>query len=159
MSNPTQREIIDMTRKLVSDFSDLMEVYLIKMNIPLRPSFSLEGLTSWKGGLTFEDVIKIASTLLNKKSYPEGLKTRIRKKEIVTAREVVCRIGAEMGYTHENMGKSLVLNHCSVTHCCRVWESLTSTRDEYMMLWDTKIRTAISDYYIENYGKDFSKTE
>lgn len=153
-----QKEIIELTEKLICDFSDLMRVYLSKMNISAVPSFKLKPTTDWKNPISLNEIVSLVNTSIEDiDKYPEGLRTKCRSRYIVTRRYVVAYITREMRYPVEVIGAALNINHSTVIHGYSMVPTLLKNKDPDMTEAYNSILSLISAYYKEKYGEDLPK--
>lgn len=157
MEKLTQREMIEITGKLVEDFSHLMREYLIKMGIPLKPEFQLVPLQKWEKMMTLDELVRVINSEIGSNlRYPKGVRTKKRDRYLVMRRQMGCYLARSMGYTYYDMASAFGINHATAIHGNRVAEELIETKDyEFCNVYRTILKH-VNIYYAEKYGKDIS---
>lgn len=153
----TKKEAIDLTDKLIADFSDLIREYLNKMDVPVVPVFRLKPTTNWEKPLSLEDMASIVDVNIDRRVYPEGIRTKSRKRYLVMKRQIICYIARVMNYPVETIGKVLNVNHATVSHAWVDVPILLKAKDPELTKTYEEILTEFNIHYNQKYGEDFPK--
>ena len=156
MSKLNNEEVLVITNKLVSDFSDLLNSYLIHMGINMVTKVTLKPInTTWTKALTLKELVEIADMEIGKtKSFPKGIKTKSRVHYIVIRRQVIGFLATELRVTYTEIGKVLNITRTTVLHGNKMIENAIETKDEKIMTVFSKLTKLANEYYNKQHGED-----
>jgi hypothetical protein len=79
---------------------------------------------------TLDELEYIGNSVLNEPiKYPQGIRTRTRKREVLIIRQAISKIAADMGYTFQAIGYFFGYSHCTILHSKKTINNLISTKN------------------------------
>lgn len=155
----TTEEKNEHTNKLVEGITRLLKIYLINMEVDLLPEITLKPVVNWKNTLEIQEVVNCADQTIDLALFPEGVKTKRRKREVIIRRQLVFYICRKMGYGFEKIGDAMGFDHATVIHGNRTVAQLIEVGDRDMRGAYNEVTALLREYYKQKYGKDLSTTE
>lgn len=158
----TEKQQLELAEEFLEGFTTLLKTYLVKMNLPFTPVTVLKYNENWKKILTLTEMIKVIDADLKHKhpdTYPNGVRSKNRVKTLVLRRQILFKMGREMGLNFEYIAKEFDLDHATIIHGVKTINNLLDTEDKDAKETMTEINNIIKQYYFDKYGKDFSEVD
>lgn len=95
--------------------------------------------------LSLIDMVRIGNKFIDLKKYPQGLRTRTRKAEVVFVRQCIVNLCQGMGYPYQTIGYHVGLDHSTCIYSKRVIDKFLSMEEPKTLLMINLIKDAIKD--------------
>ena len=158
----TEKQKLEIAEEFLKEFTTLLKTFLIKMDLPFTPVTMLRYNSNWQKKLNLAEMISIVDLDIKAKqpdTYPEGLRTKSRRRELVLRRQILYKMGRTAGLTFEQIAIEFGMDHASVIHGVKVVNALGDTADKEVAKVTMEIEDLIKLYYFEKYGKDISDSD
>lgn len=97
--------------------------------------------------VSMKSLVAIGNRYIDIETYPQGLRTKCRKRELVFVRQCVTKLAKDMGYTHEKIGHHLGVDHSTCVHSCKTIEQFLEIGDPSTLLMINTLKDAIQDKF------------
>ena len=160
MEQPNPLEINKATSQLVEGVNKLLIKYLDTLNIPFRPVVILKPKLIMDEKIDADIMIEMLDvTLGNTKLYPQGVKTKSRRKRIRSIRQIGCKLMRDMEYTFEEIGKAFDIDHVTAIHGSKTVHGLLEIKDYEMTAIYKEVVLQIQYQYGERFGSQIKLDE
>jgi hypothetical protein len=95
--------------------------------------------------LSIPDMVKIGNKFVDLKKYPQGIRTKTRKAEVVFIRQCIVSLCQGMGYPYQTIGNHVGLDHSTCIYAKRVIDKFLSMEDRKTLLIINLIKDVIKD--------------
>lgn len=95
--------------------------------------------------LSMKSLVNIGNQFVNLDKYPNGLKTKTRKRDIVFVRQIIIKLARDLGHTYERIGDTLNLHHATCIYARKTVNQFLEISDAKTVLMLNVIKNAIQD--------------
>jgi hypothetical protein len=158
MSIPTTSKQTKLTNQLMENIRDLLNSYFIEMDMVTVPILSATPIIN-KNEMGIKEIIEVVNTTVDKKVYPLGLNTKIRRRDLVIKRQIVSYVCRAAGFQFHYIARALDVNHATVIHGVNSVKNLIETKEhEFMQIYEDTM-AILNTYHREKYGKDLPQID